>query len=289
MQASQAITRRSASNLALGFLLLPKPRREGISALYAFCRQVDDVADEDVLPVDERRRQLAEWRADIQRASAGENAQFAVNRELAPVIARYQLPVDLFEEIIRGVEMDLDVNRYETYAELETYCYRVASAVGLLSIRVFGFRDGACHDYAVYLGKALQLTNILRDVHGDAERGRIYLPLQELARFHVSPEEILRGEYSERLHALASSVAGRTREFYRLARQTLPAVDRRSMVAAELMGSVYWRLLRKLEARRFDVFGGPAARLSKPHKLFLLLRTWCNLSSGLAAPNYGSP
>jgi phytoene synthase len=133
----------------------------------------------------------------------------------------------------------------------------------------------------------LQLTNILRDVRTDAERGRIYLPLAELERCRVSPEEILRGEWSERFEQAATAVAGQARKFYNLARQTLPATDRRSMVAAELMGSVYWRLLRKLERRRFQVFGPRPTRLNKGQKALLIFRTWCRLALGVAVPNYG--
>src|SRR6266851_2596713 len=196
MQESRAITRKSASNLALAFVLLPKAKREGMSALYAFCREVDDVADEEGLPVEERRARLALWRADIARACAtDETPHFRVNQELKPFIRQHRLPFELFDELIRGVEMDLDINRYETYHDLEQYCYRVASVVGLLSIEIFGYQNPACRDYANHLGKALQLTNILRDVRSDAERGRIYLPLSELARFGVSEGEILRLEY----------------------------------------------------------------------------------------------
>ena len=184
--------------------------------------------------------------------------------------------------------MDLDIKRYEDYEQLELYCYRVASVVGLLSIEVFGYQDPACRDYAVYLGKALQLTNILRDVRSDAERGRIYLPLSELARFQVSPEEILRLEYSPRFFELANSVAQRARHFYRLARETLPAADRRSMVAAELMGAVYWRLLRKLERRRFAVFGPELTRLNKGQKVLLILRSWWRFVARATSPNYGA-
>jgi len=210
-----------------------------------------------------------------------------VNRELLPVIQRYHLPFEYFDELLRGVEMDLDIKRYETYEELEVYCYRVASVVGLLSIEIFGYRQPACRDYAIFLGKALQLTNILRDVRADAARGRIYLPLRELTRFHVTPEEILRLEHSQRFVQLAGSVAERARHFYRLAQQTLPDVDRRSMIAAELMGSVYWRLLRKLEREEFAVFGPRPTRLSKGQKLLLILRTWYRFVSGAMSPNYG--
>ena len=287
MQESRVITRNSASNLALAFVLLPKAKRDGMSALYAFCREVDDIADNESLPVPQRREQLAAWRADIRRACGAETPQFPVNRELQPVIRQHHLAFEHFDALLQGVEMDLDIKRYQDYDELELYCYRVASVVGLLSIEVFGYRDSACREYAVCLGKALQLTNILRDVRADAQRGRIYLPLSELARFQVSPEEILRLEYSPRFFEVANSVAQRARHFYRLAHQTLPAGDRRAMVAAELMGSVYWRLLRKLERQRFNVFGPELARLNKGHKALLILRSWWRFVSGTLSPNYG--
>jgi len=288
MQQSRAITRKSASNLALAFVLLPKSKRDGMSALYAFCREVDDVADDESVPTEQRRTQLAAWRADVRLACEGGTPQFTVNCELQPVIQRYQLPFELFDELIKGVEMDLEIKRYGDHEQLELYCYRVASVVGLLSIEIFGYRNERCRDYAVYLGKALQLTNILRDVRADAERGRIYLPLPELARFDVKPEEIFEHQYSERFASLAASVAARARHFYQLARGALPVEDRRAMVAAELMGSVYWRLLRKLEAKQFNVLGpGPPTRLGKAQKLLLILRTWYRLASGAASPNYG--
>jgi phytoene synthase len=288
MQESRTITRKSASNLALAFVLLPKAKRDGMSALYAFCREVDDVADNESLPVTQRREQLAAWRADVRRACGTETPHFPVNRELQPVIRQYHLPFEHFDALLQGVAMDLDIKRYENYEQLDLYCYRVASVVGLLSIEVFGYQNPACLEYAVCLGKALQLTNILRDVRSDAQRGRIYLPLSELARFKVSSEEILRLEYSPRFFELADSVAQRARHFYRLARETLPAADRRSMVAAELMGSVYWRLLSKLERQHFNVFGPELTRLNKGQKALLILRSWWRFVSGAMSPNYGA-
>jgi len=287
MQESRAITRKSASNLALAFVLLPKATRDGMSALYAFCRAVDDISDDEHVPLEERRAMLGEWRADVRRACGTDSPHFAVNRELQSVIHTYRLPFEHFDALLQGVEMDLDHNRYADYEPLEVYCYRVASVVGLLSIEIFRYTDPACRDYAVYLGKALQLTNILRDVRNDAERGRIYLPLAELERHHVKPEEILAHEYSERFFSAASAVAQRAKSFYRLARQTLPAADRRSMIAAELMGSVYWRLLRELEVSRFDVFGPRPPRLGKGQKLMLILRAWWRSLRGGTAPAYG--
>jgi phytoene synthase len=258
-----------------------------MSALYAFCREIDDVADDESVPVVERRARLATWRDEIKLACNRGQPADSVARELQRVIEAHQLPWELFDELIRGVEMDLDVKRYATYQELDLYCYRVASVVGLLSIEIFGYRNPRCREYAVHLGKALQLTNILRDVRNDAIRGRIYLPESELARCKVVPDEILRGTYSERFHQLAQSVAERARGFYRAAREALPPEDCRSMATAELMGSVYWRLLEKLECKGFNVFDPALMGLTKGQKLFLILRSWWRLWTGTLAPNYG--
>jgi phytoene synthase len=258
-----------------------------MSALYAFCRAVDDVADEDAVPTEKRRADLVVWRNDIRLACEGREPKFILNQEFAPIIQQFKLPFALFDELLKGCEMDLDKLRYENYDELELYCYRVASVVGLLSIEIFGYKNQASHDYALHLGKALQFTNILRDVKNDAARGRIYLPLSELKKFGVSENEILAGQYSQRYFDLASSVAARAKQFYSRASQALPAEDRRSMVAAELMGSVYWRLLKKLEQGRFDVFGPQAVKLGKPHKLALVFRSWIRHACGTGSPNYG--
>ena len=287
MEVCRRITRQSASNLALAFVLLPKARRDAMAALYAFCREVDDVADSDENPVGQRRDLLAAWRADVKIACDQGEPRFPVNRELRPVIAQYRLPFALFDELLRGVEMDLDIQRYANPADLELYCYRVASVVGLLSIEIFGCQDPASREYAIYLGKALQLTNILRDVRVDARRGRIYLPLSELERFGVSPEDILSSRYSQKFRDLAASTATQAREFYRKARAALPEADRRSLATAELMASVYWRLLRRIEASRFAVLSERTLRLGKPYKVLLILRAGLRLAFGMPASDYG--
>lgn len=284
---SEQITRKSASNLALAFILLPPEKRAAMSALYAFCRQVDDAADEDSIPVDERRRTLAAWRADIAAACEGREPSMEVNRELAPHIHTYRLPFALFDELILGVETDLVQTRYQTPADLELYCYRVASVVGLLSIEIFGYTDPACRAYADALGKALQLTNILRDVGNDSLRGRIYLPLSDLERFRVRPEEILRREWSERFLQLALEVDGRARAFYRTARSVLPVQERPSMVSAELMGNVYWRLLERLERSRFHVLDETPLRLSRARKVGIILSAVLRSRLGLSVTSYG--
>lgn len=287
MQASEAITRKSASNLALAFILLPREKRSEMAALYAFCREVDDVADDESTPVEVRRERLQAWREDVHAACSGGKPKFPVNQELQAVIELRKLPYDLFDELIKGVEMDLDIRRYETFADLEQYCYRVASVVGLLSIEIFGYANPACRDYAVHLGKALQLTNILRDVRSDAGRGRLYLPLEECRRFNVDPADILAGKYTPEYFQLAQHTANRARGYYAKAREALPSADRDSMATAELMGAVYWKLLRKLERRRFNVFEFGETRLTKLHKAFLILRCWYRVWSGNRVPNYG--
>ncbi len=288
METSLAITRKSASNLALAFVLLPKPKRDAMCVLYAFCREVDDVADEDSVPVEVRRDRLAVWRKDLILAIQGQIPQSPILRELQPVIQTFGLDWTLLDEIIKGCEMDLETLRYSDFEHLDLYCYRVASAVGLLSIRIFGHNQPATRDYAIHLGKALQLTNILRDVKNDAQRGRIYLPQSELKRFGVTDQEILDGCYSARYQALAQCVGVRARHFYNLARQVLPAEDRRNMVAAELMGSVYWQLLLKLEKASFNVFGPHPLKIGKVGKLALILQAWLRHMVGARESYYGA-
>jgi phytoene synthase len=287
MEVSQSITKKSASNLALAFILLPREKRSEMAALYAFCREIDDVADDESVPVEIRRAKLQAWREDVQKASEDGQPQFVVNRELQSVIKRRNLPFEHFDELLKGVEMDLDIRRYHDLAELEQYCYRVASVVGLLSIEVFGYQDPGCREYAINLGKALQLTNILRDVRSDAERNRLYIPLTTCQRFDVDPEDILAGRYNEKYVRLAQGMADLARGYYTLARNSLPAVDRRSMATAELMGSVYWKLLRKLERRRFNVFDHGETRLTKVQKVLLIFRMWYRVWRGNLLPNYG--
>lgn len=288
-QNSQEITRKSASNLALAFILLPPEKRKAMATLYAFCREVDDVADDDSIPVEEKRSELLKWREDLERVyDPTQVPLISTNRELQETLKHFPLPKKHFEELLDGVGTDLDQNRFETLEELELYCYRVASAVGLLSIEIFGYRSEAVRDYAIYLGKALQLTNILRDPKVDAQRGFIYLPLELLKKFEVQESEILKGIYSDRYALLAKHIAERARHFYQKANTTLPAAERSSMIAAELMGAVYWQLLLKLEKCDYDVFEVELVRISKPVKIALILKTWLKALLKLKSPNYGA-
>ena len=287
MEASQAITRRSASNLAPAFAALDRPRRIAMSALYAFCRQVDDVADEEMTPLETRRTELNEWRNDVRRACMGGCPEKIVTQELQPVIEEYALKFEHFDELILGVEADVEQGRYETFEDLDQYCYRVASVVGLLSIEVFGYRNEDCQEYAVHLGKALQLTNILRDVGNDAERGRIYLPQEAMEKFGVDPRSLLSLKYSTAFHNLAANIAMRARGHYQKAAKLLPFEDRRSMIAAECMGAVYWRLLRAMEQSKFRVMDPEPTRIGKPRQLAIFFAVWSRTILGSQRPNYG--
>jgi phytoene synthase len=256
------ITRQSKSNLALAFISLGRERRRDITVFYAFCRVIDDISDSRELAASEKQNRLSEWRRMLRGAVPGEPSLAADVREL---MKKYALPPAMLDEIIAGVEMDLSIARYPTFEDLRVYCYRVASAVGLVSIEIFGYRNPACKEYAVQLGLALQVTNILRDVGKDLESGRIYLPTEDLERFHYSEAELQRREYNENFLGLMQFEASRAHQFFDQAAAFLPPEDRRSMVAAEIMGSVYRGLLRRMELDKFRVFE-KEYRLSKLEK-----------------------
>jgi 15-cis-phytoene synthase len=245
------ITRTSKSNLALAFISLDRERKRDITTFYAFCRVIDDIADDVDLGVDEKRRRLSAWRESLRVARPNESPFAADVRAL---MTKYPITPEMLEEIIAGVEMDLTIQRYQTFEELRVYCYRVASAVGLVSIEIFGYRNPACKEYAIQLGLALQTTNIIRDVGKDLAVGRIYLPLEDLVRFNYSEKELQNRQYNDRFLQLMEFEAGRARQFFARAAELLPREDRRSMVAAEIMGSIYRGLLRRMELDKFRVF-----------------------------------
>ncbi|HEX4708077.1 MAG TPA: squalene/phytoene synthase family protein [Candidatus Udaeobacter sp.] len=245
------ITRQSKSNLALAFISLGPERKRDITVFYAFCRVVDDIADSAQLSVVEKQTRLTAWRQMLQTATPDEPP---LARDIRQLMAKYSLPAAMLEEIIAGVEMDLSIRRYATFEALRVYCYRVASAVGLVSIEIFGYRNPRCKQYAVELGLALQMTNIIRDVGKDMQNGRIYLPQEDLARFHYSETEMMQRHYNERFVQLMEFEAQRARQFFANAATALPTEDRRAMTPAEIMASVYRGLLRRIELDKFRVF-----------------------------------
>ena len=272
---SASLTRKSRSNFYFAFLALPKPRREALYAVYAFCRTVDDVADLGSDPAAQRAG-LARWREDVARCfTAGATPEHPIARQLQTAVRAFPIPRAALEAIIDGCEMDLDRVRYETAEELEPYCYRVASAVGLCCIEIFGYTDPRAREYAINLGKALQLTNIMRDVGADARVGRVYLPQRDLKNFGVAEEDLVAGRHGDAFVRLMEHQAVRARRFYAAAAAAYPAVDARSLVPAEIMGRIYHALLEEIELRRFAVFG---ERVTVParRKAAIALRAWAS-------------
>jgi len=255
------ITRQSKSNLALAFISLGRERKRDIIIFYAFCRVIDDIADSAELTLAEKELRLAKWRQMLQAPAPDEPL---LAQDVRLLIEKYSLPVGMLEEIIAGVEMDLRIVRYATFKELRLYCYRVASAVGLVSIEIFGYRNAGCKQYAIDLGLALQMTNIIRDVGKDLQDGRIYLPQEDLARFNYSETELQDRQYDERFLRLEFEAA-RAREFFFRAAAALPSEDRRAMAPAEIMASIYRGLLRQMELDKFRLFE-KEYRLSKLEK-----------------------
>jgi 15-cis-phytoene synthase len=270
---SATLTRRSRSSFYYAFLTLPRPRRDALYAVYAFCRTVDDVADLGGEPA-ARRAELGRWREDVARCfEPGPSPTHPIARQLAAAVRAYPIPRTALEAIIEGCEMDLARVRFETVEDLYPYCYRVASAVGLCCIEIFGYTDPRAREYAVHLGTALQLTNILRDVGADARDGRVYLPQEDLRAFGVSEADLVAGRHDERFVKLMQHQAARARQFYAAAAGAYPTVDARSLIAAEIMGGIYRALLDEIEARRFAVFG-PRITLPARRKVAIALRCW---------------
>jgi len=270
---SSRVTRKSRSNFYYAFLALPRARREALYAVYAFCRTVDDIAD---LGTDAaaQRAGLAAWRRDIARCyESGAAPEHPIARQLAGAVREFGLPRGALEAIVEGCEMDLQRSTYETFEELVPYCYRVASAVGLCCIEIFGYTDPGARDYAVSLGMALQLTNIIRDVGADARGGRIYVPQQDLRTFGVSAEDLREGRYGDAFVRLMTAQATRARQQYATAWASFPTADARSLVPAEIMGRIYFALLGEIEARRFRVFDERVA-LPARRKAAIALRCW---------------
>ena len=262
----------SGSSFYYSFLFLPKPRREAITALYAFCREVDDIADE-CTDFQVARTKLNWWRGEIDNLYQGQ-PQHPVTKALAPAVAAYDLSAEHFHEIIDGMEMDLEYNRYQDFKQLQLYCYRVASVVGLLSASIFGYRNRDTLKYAHDLGMAFQLTNIIRDVGEDARRNRIYLPLDELARFGVLEDDILHSRESEQVRQLLEFQIERAEGFYDRALNALPAEDRKQQRTGLIMTAIYRTLLREIKAGGAQQVLNARISLTPLRKLWLAWTTW---------------
>ena len=257
------------------FLVLPPRKRNAIVAVWDFCRAVDDAVDE--APGDrEAEARLAVWRDELAACFSDTThvvPRTSQGRNLQPYIREFRLPRNAFEDLIAGVEMDLARTRYASFDELATYCQHVASAVGLVCVEIFGYRDPASREYAVKLGMALQLTNIIRDVASDLARDRIYLPGEDLSRFSVTEADLRAGVVTPAIYQLLQFECDRARRLYEAAAVVLPKVDRRSLLAAEIMGSIYFEILRRIERADFEVFTS-RIRVPRPFRAVLALRLW---------------
>ena len=262
---------QSGSSFYYSFLFLPPEKRRAITALYAYCREVDDVVDE-CSDADLARAKLAWWRQEIAGTFSGA-AQHPVAKALIPVVRQFDLPQARFHEIIDGMAMDLEYNRYPDFATLQSYCYRVAGAVGLMAAQIFGYRDPATLRYAENLGTAFQLTNIIRDVGEDARRDRVYLPLDELARFGVTASEIVHLRETDSFRRLIEFQIDRAREYYQRAFADLPRVDRKSQRPGLVMAAIYRTVLDEIYAGGCKVLNQRTS-LTPVRKLWIAWKTW---------------
>lgn len=261
----------SGSSFYYSFLFLPPERRQAITALYAFCREVDDVVDECVDP-NMARAKLAWWRTEVGALYEGKPSH-PVTQALAAALPRFQISRELLLEIIDGMEMDLDQARYASFKDLHLYCYRVASVVGLLAAEIFGYQNRHTLKYAHDLGIALQLTNIIRDVGEDARRGRIYLPVEELQRFNVPAADLLQSRYSDNFKQLMAFQAERAQSYYDKAFEHLPKEDRKSQKAGLIMAAIYRTTLEEIARDGFQVLHQRTS-LTPVRKLWIATKTW---------------
>jgi phytoene synthase len=264
----RSITRSAAKNFYYAFLVLPTAKRQALCAVYAYMRRCDDIADDFHLPAYERRQRLEGWLDAFHRAEAGNPTDDPVLLALTDTQRRYKIPLELLDQLAFGTGMDIQESAspassgtselqvlYRTFSDLRQYCYRVASVVGLVCIRIFGYRDPAAEGLAENLGLAFQLTNIIRDIREDAAMGRIYLPAEDLDRFKIGPADFRQTAIPERLRWLLAAESDRAREYYGSARELMPLIDEDSQPALWVLVTIYRRLLEKISDRNYDVFG----------------------------------
>jgi len=261
----------AGSNFYYSFLLLPSAKRKAIKDVYAFCRILDDIVDQDHSGRDPFR-ELQYWRDEVDACYRG-IPETAFGERLSDTIDLFELPRQPFIDLIEGMEMDLKWQSYQTFADLREYCYRAASAVGLICIEIFGYESSGTREYAVNLGLALQLTNILRDLKEDVERGRIYIPLEDIERFGYSEKDLRSNLYNTPFIQLMKFEHKRARSYFEKAAGSLPEVDRNKMFAAEIMSQIYSELLDSIAAVQFDVFRNRVT-ISKKRKMQIALAIW---------------
>ena len=260
------------TSFSYSFLVLPAAQRRGIGVVWDFCRAVDDAVDEAPDP-ETAAREVVKWREEVARMFGDATPVTPQAQQLKPCISMFSMTRQPFDDLVDGVEMDLRRSRYDTFDELTGYCRRVASAVGMMCIEVFGCRDSRSREYAFNLGLALQITNIIRDIKADLQQGRVYLPQEDLARFGVTEEALAAGVTTGAVKKLLAFECQRARQFYAAAAQAMPHAESRKLVAAEIMGGIYFEILQRIERRDYDVFT-ERVRVPKLQRARIALQIW---------------
>jgi len=250
---TKEISRKSKSSFYYAFNLLPEPKRDAMNTVYAFCRETDDIVDEGFEDENIKYQKLVKWRIELEKAFKNSSSNYLLNK-LAKIVMQFNIPVDYLFELIKGMEMDLSNKRYNNFNELELYCYRVASTVGLMCIEIFGYKNPSAKLFAKNLGIALQLTNIIRDVSKDAKKGRIYLPQDELKIYNYNEQDLFSKKYNLNFISLMEFQANRAKQYFQKATDALDQNDKPSMFAARAMQHIYYRLLEKIIKEKYDVY-----------------------------------
>lgn len=272
ISSAKDIAKKSKSSFYYAFNLLPMEKREAMNTVYAFCRQTDDIVDETNEPIDVKVEKLTKWRIQLEKALKG-NAESALLNKLGKTISQFNIPLDPFFELLKGMEMDLQKNRYLTFDDLQLYCFRVASTVGLMCIEIFGYKDKSAKEFAINLGIALQLTNILRDIKSDALNGRIYLPQEDLARFNYTDKEIFANVYNSNFKEMMEYEVNRARMYFEKASLNLSLEDKKAMFAARAMQHIYFKMLEKIEDAEYNIYR-KNIRVNKFEKVGISLGVW---------------
>jgi phytoene synthase len=271
-ESAKEISKKSKSSFYYAFNLLPEEKREAMNVVYAFCRKTDDIVDESNEDLNVKYDKLRKWRIEFERAFSG-HSEFPLLNRLGKTISNFNIPLYPFFELIKGMEMDIQKDRYKSFDDLLLYCYRVASTVGLMTIEIFGYKNPSTKKFAVDLGIALQLTNILRDIGKDAEKGRIYLPQEDLTKFNYNESELMMKVYNNQFKDLMIYESGRAKRYFESATSNLDLEDKKTMFAARAMQHIYYKMLGKIIAADYDVFNNNI-KVTKFEKVGIALGVW---------------
>lgn len=273
---SKQIAKESKSSFYYAFSLLSPEKRDAMNTVYAFCRKTDDIVDEGLEPDDIKYERLRKWRMEFEKAIYGRSDYHLLNK-VAAIIKQFNIPIEHFFELIVGMEMDLQRKRYLSFDDLVEYCYRVASTVGLMCIEIFGYKNRSTKDYAINLGLAMQLTNIIRDVGKDSESGRIYIPQKDLEQFNYSESDLFLKKYNPNFKALMNFEAERAKAYFDKANNFLYFEDKPAMFPARAMQHIYSKLLQKIEKSDYDVLN-KKIKVSKFQKVAISFGVWAKYS-----------